>query len=73
MENRPENLNVGDVGQSANKYASVAGRHPHYIVRRVDACLSDACNDSDWWRIPDPPKGLLHKLLDTLKRKRAGR
>jgi hypothetical protein len=43
-------------------------RRSHYTFRRPDPSLFAPPHDVDWWRVPEPRQGLLHKLLHLFRR-----
>ena len=57
-------VSVGDDDDSAFFYA----RYPHYTLRRTDPKLRAPAHDVDWWRVAEPRKGFLHRLLGLFKR-----
>ena len=74
----PENKRIGMPSSATNVRAPTRLEHVngtaaqgdarwHYL-RRVDANIDEARHDIDWWRVQEPRKGLLRKLVDAFKR-----
>ncbi len=46
---------------------------PHATGRQRQSNVGRAAHDFDCWRAPDTRKGFLHRLVDAIRRKWAGR
>ena len=70
MKTRLQNINAGtDTRLEHVNCTTALGDGRWHYMRRVDANISGASHDIDWWRIlQEPRKGLLHKFVDAFKR-----
>ena len=69
MKTRLQNVNAGtDTRLEHITVTTALGDGRWHYLRRVDANIYGACHDIDWWRVQEPRKSLLHKLVDAFKR-----
>jgi len=75
MENGLKHVQARPHGRLEHIDVTTAQGDPvaHATGRNPQANVARASRDLDWWRTPDTRKGLLHKLVDAIKRKWAGR
>lgn len=69
MEKRLDNsVSTPVSGGDKNNPAFFWDRCTHYTLRRPDPSLFAPAHDVDWWRVSQPRKGLLHRLLGLFHR-----
>ena len=69
MEKRLDNsVSTPVSGGDKNNPAVFWDRCTHYTLRRPDPSLFAPAHDVDWWRVGQPRKGLLHRLLGLFHR-----